>query len=270
MFIYKITNQLNGKVYVGKTEFSIESRWKKHLQCATKKVNRYLYDAINKYGSVNFLITQIEKCNNKDDLNYKEKLWIKEYRSTDKNFGYNMQEGGTGGAQPKEIIEKIRSKRIGFKHSEKTKKKMSECKKGKFNHYQSDETKNKLSIIVKDLWQDGVLNSNNNAMRGKSGELHHFFGKHHTKEAKKIISEKGKGRVGSDKQKQVVREKWLGNKNPNYINIPKDKLGELLKELKQTQEISIYFNVSAATIISKTKQYFDYTPTKYKENLCKK
>lgn len=62
-FIYKITNLINGKIYIGQTTCSIEDRWKEHLHSAKKSVseNRPLYRAINKYGKENFSIEKIEE-----------------------------------------------------------------------------------------------------------------------------------------------------------------------------------------------------------------
>lgn len=57
-YIYKITNALNGKMYIGKTSSTIEERWKEHRQEATRqsKKHRPLYSAIQKYGADNFII----------------------------------------------------------------------------------------------------------------------------------------------------------------------------------------------------------------------
>ena len=61
-FIYKIVNDVNGKLYIGKTTKTIEERYNRHLQNARNKVNRYLYDAMNHYGVEHFSISLIEEC----------------------------------------------------------------------------------------------------------------------------------------------------------------------------------------------------------------
>ena len=60
-YIYKIINKKNNKIYIGKTEFSIEKRWKEHLRDSKKNLDRPLYRAMNKYGIENFDIEQVEK-----------------------------------------------------------------------------------------------------------------------------------------------------------------------------------------------------------------
>ena len=62
-YIYKITNLINGKIYVGKTSNTIEERWHEHIHDSTKEKceKRPLYDAFNKYGISNFQIEQIEE-----------------------------------------------------------------------------------------------------------------------------------------------------------------------------------------------------------------
>ena len=60
--IYKITNTINNKVYIGQTSFSLDKRLKEHIQDAKKHLlNRPLYSAFNKYGVENFQIELIEE-----------------------------------------------------------------------------------------------------------------------------------------------------------------------------------------------------------------
>lgn len=60
-FIYKITNLINNKCYIGKTERTIEKRWKEHLR-KRNSLDLPLYRALNKYGINNFQIEQLEEC----------------------------------------------------------------------------------------------------------------------------------------------------------------------------------------------------------------
>lgn len=94
-FIYKITNNVNGKCYIGKTLGSIEKRWQEHQHDSQtrKKEIRPLYRAFNKYGIKNFSIEQIEECD-EDILSEREIYWIKYYNSY--HYGYNATMGGDG------------------------------------------------------------------------------------------------------------------------------------------------------------------------------
>ena len=63
-YIYKVTSKINGKIYIGKTESSIEERWKSHLRASFnenhKDYNLAFHRAIRKYGEDNFIIEQID------------------------------------------------------------------------------------------------------------------------------------------------------------------------------------------------------------------
>ena len=92
-YIYQITNKINNKIYVGKTEFSIEKRFKKHCADAFRDRNekRPLYAAMRKYGVENFEISLIEETDQPDE---REIYWIEQKKSF-KN-GYNATMGGDG------------------------------------------------------------------------------------------------------------------------------------------------------------------------------
>ena len=95
MYIYKITNTINNKIYIGQTIKNIENRFKEHVYAAEHtRLNTKLANAIRKYGEENFKIEKIDTATSKDELNAKEIFWIKKYKST-KN-GYNMTEEAIG------------------------------------------------------------------------------------------------------------------------------------------------------------------------------
>ena len=92
-YIYKITNTINGKMYIGKTELTIEKRFQQHCNDSQrdKMSNRPLYKAMRKYGVEFFSIEEIEETDNPEE---REKYWI-EFYGTFKN-GYNATMGGDG------------------------------------------------------------------------------------------------------------------------------------------------------------------------------
>lgn len=107
MLIYMIENILNGKFYIGKTVKTVEERFKQHIRCAKRGVNRKLYDAMNHYGIDQFVFYVIEdNIQSEDVLNEREIYWIAKLNAIEN--GYNMAEGGQGGASivPKHWDEK--------------------------------------------------------------------------------------------------------------------------------------------------------------------
>lgn len=91
--IYKITNNINGKIYIGQTKTSINRRFVSHKSAARRGINYILYKAIRKYGQENFKIELIEEVEN-NLANEREMFWIAEYNSTNNKFGYNSSIGG--------------------------------------------------------------------------------------------------------------------------------------------------------------------------------
>ena len=95
--IYKITNKINNKCYIGKS-INIESRWKYHIENknSIKEYNKPLYRAFRKYGIENFSFEIIEELKDYSISNEREKYWIQYYNCYGNN-GYNMTSGGDGG-----------------------------------------------------------------------------------------------------------------------------------------------------------------------------
>lgn len=97
-YIYKITNHINGKVYIGQTRNLIEYRWQHHLYKGRNPdkpdTNYPLYRAMRKYGLENFSILQVEEIDN-ELLDERECYWIQQENSLTPN-GYNCDLGGKG------------------------------------------------------------------------------------------------------------------------------------------------------------------------------
>lgn len=206
MIIYKITNLINGKIYVG--------------QDINDNNNYYgsgnlIVSAIKKYGKKNFIKETLEKCSNTKELDEKEIFWIKELNATNRKIGYNICEGGKsyrtmkgennpfyGKHHTEETKEKIREKRKLQKMSDEQKQKLREkwltdANPGK---NKSPETIEKLKDAAKKL--------------NRIGENNPIYGKKHKEETKKHWSEVRKG-------------KQTGTSNPDatryYIEDPEGK-----------------------------------------------
>jgi len=137
MIIYKITNLLNGKRYIGLTTESLEQRLRRHACPAN---DCYLGRSIRKYGKENFKIEAVCRANNLDELNDREERLIKLYKTL-KPSGYNVCLGGRN-------KHRMQSPMKGRKHSEETKKLMSKRAKGKSK---SIETRLKMSKAKKGI-----------------------------------------------------------------------------------------------------------------------
>ena len=93
-FIYKVTNKVNGKSYIGQTIREPKIRWQEHQKRDINK-DTYFHRALKKYGIDNFTWEIIEECNN-SVLNEREIYWIKKFDTFYKNEkGYNMTIGGS-------------------------------------------------------------------------------------------------------------------------------------------------------------------------------
>ena len=94
-YIYKITNLVNGKEYIGQTSLSIQERFKQHIHDANKGYynHRPLYNAFNKYGIENFIVEELEECNT-EEVNQKEIEYINKFDTY--SNGYNATLGGEG------------------------------------------------------------------------------------------------------------------------------------------------------------------------------
>ena len=91
--IYIHKNKINGKVYVGQTKQSLKRRWNNgngYTQCP------YFYNAIKKYGWDNFEHILLDEHLTKEEANTKEQDYIKYYKSSSPEFGYNISNGGAG------------------------------------------------------------------------------------------------------------------------------------------------------------------------------
>ena len=229
--VYKITNNANGKVYIGQS-INIEARWKDHINSLNRGDSRctLLQRAWNKYGQDSFSFDILEVCSEYmlDEIEVK---YINFYDTCNVNKGYNIE---TGGNQHKHLAEETKRKigdaNRGRKHSDATKIKMSELRFGE-----------------------------NNAM----------YGKNHSEESKKKMSDSKKGKPGhaqTDNQKECVRCANLGkpkseetrkkisdaNKGhiPYNINLRPIYCIELQRIFEHSSAASKEFNIHSSNIIN--------------------
>lgn len=132
--IYVIKNKVNNKVYIGQSK-DIYKRWENHIRELNynKHHNKHLQRAWSKYGYEKFKFDILLKCK-ADELNEFEHLKIKEFKSSNSNYGYNMNEGGDyvgASIVTDETKKKISEAQIGRKLTDEWKANISKSHKGK-------------------------------------------------------------------------------------------------------------------------------------------
>ena len=189
--IYKTTNFVNGMWYIGMR--ILKSKNDEYLGSGKR-----LKQAIKKYGKHNFKREILYAFNNKQDMINKEIELVNEDVVNDNKVNYNMKLGGEGGCDG---------------HTEETKKKQSEVKKGtKNSFYGQKHTKEWKKEKSKQM------SGENHPMWGKRGKNTPAFGKKRTKEQRENISNAHKGMKFSEEHKRNLSKankgKFVGENNP--------------------------------------------------------
>jgi group I intron endonuclease len=159
--VYKITNIINGMIYVGQTTKTLKQRWTEHVYDSLgkrrRKHNSYLHLAIEKYGKENFRAEVLNSCFDKNSLDAVECFYIKNLNTVRPN-GYNISLGGTGvmhgRTMSSEAKAKISASSKGhagakFSHTESARQRISESLMGNkrsVGRKHSAETKEKMRL----------------------------------------------------------------------------------------------------------------------------
>lgn len=203
MVIYKTTNLINGKIYIGQ-----DSRNNPNYYGSGK----VLKSAISKYGKENFQKEILEYCATKDELNEREIYWIQFYKSN--ISGYNISTGGNGGNLGNVVNDKI-SKTIKLMYNDpdsiynstEYRLKLSGAKKG---HVVTEETKEKISNAQKGVngyWYGKKNDGHSKKMKEKykSGDLCPWNkGLLYNDDIRNKISESHKGQIPWNKGKKDI------------------------------------------------------------------
>lgn len=255
-YIYKTTNLINGKIYVGlhqNTEFN-ENYFGS---------GKLLKKAVKKYGLTNFECEVIEWCETKEKLAQREVHWISKLEAKVKGTGYNLHEGG--GMPPSQK---------GTTLSNETRKRISEGLKGKyggvkapwygikgknnpnFGIKRTEEEKEKISRTKK-----GKYKGEKSYWYGKKGKEHCAYGHRHTEEHKKMMSKMMSGENGPGYGKRGA----LNGNSVKIINLDTLEVFESLADACDKYKL-VKTNLSK-TLKGKRRKWAGYRWAYYEEYL---
>lgn len=239
--IYKITNKINNKVYIGQTTSDFNRRY----GCsddAFQTHNKHLNNSIRKYGIENFEIDKEYKiAYSKEELDKLEIELINKYNSLDARFGYNKKSGGANGKPTSETIEKLRKSHTGYVMPKEQRMKISNALKGEKSYMygveKSPEIRRKISESLKGrippkeeiersrLARIGIKLSDTTRKNISESlkeyyrtHTHHMKGKSLTEEHKRKVSESRKGMKFSEEHC-----KNIGNSKRGFIHSEETK-----------------------------------------------
>jgi group I intron endonuclease len=107
MHIYRITNTINNKMYIGQTiQKNPKMRWYDHCARTRNGQNNHLYNSMRLYGVDNFVWEVIDSADTLDELNLKEQHWLDEYRKITEV--YNIREAGNNKTHSEKSKEKMK------------------------------------------------------------------------------------------------------------------------------------------------------------------
>ena len=223
--VYKHTNKINGKMYIGQTCQKPQKRWSngKHYETST-----YFNNAIQKYGWDNFEHEIIATGLTLNEANSLEEKLIIELELMNSDKGYNLRSGGKNNLLSKETKRKISESNKNKKVSEATRKKMSEAQRGKVV---SEETKKKLSEIAKQ----------------RTGNKNGFYGKKHSEETRQKIGKASKNQSKETRLKQSEAHKGVKNHGIKPID-QYDKNGNFIKHWDYIQLAANELKICASHI----------------------
>ncbi len=262
MIIYKITNLVNGKVYIGQTTMSLDKRWNTHCN---RKNRPGISVAIQKYSKENFTIEEIDGANSLSELNYLEEHYIYIHNSMAPN-GYNILPGGRNSKHTEETKQKMRKQRNPIlnaenqeyrKRSEVTKQKISKANKGRVL---TEEHRRKIGEKSK----GHKVTDEQKLAISKANKGHKYnIGRKVTKEARENMSRAQKGRIITDSHRKKMSEVRKG-----FTSDARKKAHRILTEQSKIKVIAINLKTNQEILFNSLKEAGKYT-TVYPGNISK-
>lgn len=249
-YVYEITNNINGKKYIGKRSCHCKIEDDKYMGSG-----KYLWNSINHHGIENFSKEIIYVGNCEEEVYDWEEYLIEKYDLISDNNFYNLKSGGKGFRSRDlqgeknhnyggENLKGEKNPFYGKKHSEETKLKISLKNKGKAGPVFSLEQRREMSKRV---------SGSNNPMYGKIGELNPFYNKQHSEESRlkikkaltgkkltekhrKNISNGVKKRFENPEERKKISNAVKGEKNPFYGKTHSEEVRKIISEAQKGRD----------------------------------
>lgn len=283
MVIYKTTNKITGKIYIGQDKNNNPD------YLGSGKILRY---AIEKYGHENFEKEILEECISKEKMNDAEIYWISYYNSTDRTIGYNITIGGSGGdtlsnhpdkdkisqkisksnsgkkpwniglsgkyKRDPSIGKKIGAKLKGRKHSEETKSKQSDARK-RWHENLTEQQKQHISAKISVANMGKKMSPKSEDQKQRHSEWmqknNPMRGKTHTDEAKEKMRLANLGKPKTPEHRKKLSEANKGSKPSNIVKI---EINSIVFESITDASRKTGINISTLRNRIKSKNYEGY------------
>lgn len=267
-YVYKHTNNINGKIYIGITSQIPKNRW---LNGKGYLGNDYFTKSINKYGWNNFNHEILYENLKKEEAEQKEQELIAYHKSNNRDFGYNIDNGGKTNRFTDETKKKIGESHkgkpawnkglhinigennsfYGHHHSEETKKKISAANKGR---KKTLEQLQKVSQSCKKTWKEKIANGyvfteeqKRKLSEANKGKPSRFKGHHHSEETKEKLR---LSHLGKKQSKEAIEKTAKKNRKPILCF---DKKMNFIKEFDSTISASKELNIHSSNITRSLK-----------------
>lgn len=276
MIIYKATNIINNKIYIGQTVNTLEHRKNQHFNEAFNLRRKlvYFHEAIRKYGKDAFVFEVIEEIDNIDELNKRESYWISFYKSTDKKFGYNLDSGGKNCKKSHETKAKIgitTSKK--WKNAETAEKMLNGLRKGteKWKEVSKDRrVKLVCPICDKEFLVPKYLAKRRTYCSYECAKI----GNYETSRNNFKLATQKNIEIKNNRNKKVldIIYLWCINNKDLVLNCPKNKISTNFSELKSIVKNEVGVNdwrtICDSVNAKSKKDFLDILKKYIHENIC--
>lgn len=243
-YIYKTTNLINGKIYVG--QHRTNNINDNYIGCGVFRQSSVRYKggfqgAVAKYGYENFKREIIEFCNI-ENIDKREEFWIEELKSFDRNIGYNLTKKAGGGYINEETYLRLSKLYKGRKLTEEQKRKISIANKGK-SHSNTEIQKIRISLANSGKVRSDIVKERiSKTLKSKYSSLeliHPMIGKNHTDESKEKNRQAHLGKKASNETKIKMSSIRKGKKIHNEESINKIRNANIGRKLTNDAKIKM-------------------------------